>query len=206
MATNDSAQKKEVKGRPPRNNVGVVLACLLFIVIMGGMSYAAVPLYQLFCQVTGYGGTTQRVEQYADRVLDRTIKVRFDANVNGLPWQFRPKQREVEVRIGETVQVAYEAVNNSSRPRAGQATYNVTPQYAGAYFNKVECFCFTEVVLEPGEKLDMPVVFYIDPDIVDQPETKDLTTITLSYTFFPREMESPVAAAPAGNADGTEKL
>jgi cytochrome c oxidase assembly protein subunit 11 len=156
--------------------------------------------------VTGYGGTTQRVEQYADRVLDRTIKVRFDANVNGLPWEFRPKQREIEVRIGETVQVAYEAVNNSSRPRSGQATYNVTPQYAGAYFNKVECFCFTEVELQPGEKLDMPVVFYIDPDIVNQPETKDLGTITLSYTFFPRETPSPVAAAPVGEEDGTEKL
>lgn len=188
-----------------RNNGRIVLMCLSFVVGMGAMSYAAVPLYQLFCQVTGYGGTTQRVEQYADEVLDRTIKVRFDANTNGLPWEFRPKQREIEVRIGETVQVFYESKNNSSRARSGQATFNVTPQYAGAYFNKVECFCFTELQLEGGESLDMPVVFYVDPAIVENEETRNLKTITLSYTMFPREPAPPVVSA-VGDADGKEKL
>ena len=146
---------------------------------MGGMAYAAVPLYELFCQVTGYGGTTQRAEQYSDTILDRTVKVRFDSNVNGLPWTFRPKQREVEVRIGETIQIEYIATNNSERTTSGQATYNVTPQTAGAFFNKVECFCFTEMSLEPGESIDMPVVFFVDPAIVDQRETQNIETITL---------------------------
>lgn len=184
------------------NNRGIVLACLLFASLMGGMAYAAVPLYQLFCQVTGYGGTTQRTEQYSDTILDETVTVRFDANVNGLPWEFRPKQREIEVRIGETVEVAYEATNNSSRTRSGQATYNVTPQAAGAYFNKVACFCFTEMALEPGETIDMPVVFYVDPAIVERRETRNTNTITLSYTFFPHDGETPLAAAPeSGNED-----
>lgn len=188
------------------NNAGVVIACLFFVVVMGGMAYAAVPLYQLFCQVTGYGGTTQRAEQYSDTILDRTIKVRFDANTNGLPWDFGPKQREVELRIGETVQVEYEAINKTDRPRAGQATFNVTPQAAGAYFNKVECFCFTETELQPGESLDMPVVFFIDPAIVEQAETKNIDTITLSYTFFPHETETPVSAARDVDDRTTDKL
>ncbi len=195
-----TAQQKK-----PANNKGIVIACVLFASTMGGMAFAAVPLYQLFCQVTGFGGTTQRVEQYSETVLDRTIKIRFDANVRDLPWTFRPKQRDIEVKIGETVQIEYEAVNNSNRAVSGQATYNVTPQMAGAYFNKVECFCFTEMKLEPGERIDMPVVFFVDPAIVDRMETRNLETITLSYTFFPHETAGePVAAAP--NEDGAEQL
>jgi cytochrome c oxidase assembly protein subunit 11 len=179
-----------------RNNRLVAATCFAFFGGMVGMAYAAVPLYQLFCQVTGYGGTTQRVEQYSDRVLDRAITVRFDANVSGaLPWEFAPMQRDVTMKIGETIMVSYEATNGFGTPSSGRATFNVTPQIAGAYFNKMECFCFTDTTLQPGEALDMPVVFYVDPDIVDQPELKDIRTITLSYTFFPTDGEPAAAAA-----------
>ncbi len=167
------------------------------VVGMVGMAYAAVPLYQLFCQVTGYGGTTQRADTYADRVLDRTIKVRFDANTAGVPLDFRPVEREVEIRIGETKQISYTSHNVSDQAITGTATFNVNPQLAGVYFNKIECFCFTETTLQPGETLDMPVVFFVDPDIVDDKDLKDVTTITLSYTMFPVvEKEQPVASAP----------
>ena len=180
-----------------RQNRVIAAACVAFFGGMVGMAYASVPLYQLFCQMTGYGGTTQRVEQYSDRVLDRKITVRFDANVSGsLAWDFRPAQRDVTMDIGETVQVSYKATNPFDRPASGRATFNVTPEIAGSYFNKVECFCFTDTTLKPGETLDMPVVFYVDPDIVDQPELKDVKTITLSYTFFPTDGE-PVAANKA---------
>jgi cytochrome c oxidase assembly protein subunit 11 len=197
---------KDGSARKAPNNRGIVIACVLFASTMGGMAYAAVPLYQLFCQVTGYGGTTQRVEQASDTVLDQTIRVRFDANVNGLPWSFRPKQREVELKIGETVQVEYQATNNSERQRSGQATFNVTPQAAGAYFNKVECFCFTEMALQPGETIDMPVVFFIDPAIVEAQETRNIGTITLSYTFFPHDTDAPIAAAPAADEGVADRL
>jgi cytochrome c oxidase assembly protein subunit 11 len=162
---------------------------------MIGVSYAAVPLYQLFCQVTGYGGTTQRVEQMSDTVLDRTIKVRFDSNVaGGLPWDFKPVQREVELRIGETFRSPTQPGTCVHCGDSGQATFNVTPMAAGAYFNKIQCFCFTESELKPGETMDMPVVFFVDPAIVDDLDAKDITTITLSYTFFPHASEKPVAA------------
>jgi len=163
---------------------------------MVGAAYAAVPLYSLFCQVTGYGGTTQRVEQYSDVILDRKMAIRFDANTNGVPWDFKPVKREIQLRIGETTQAHYAATNIASYPVTGKATFNVTPELAGAYFNKVECFCFTETTLQPGETLDMPVVFYIDPAIVDVPELKNVHTVTLSYTFFPIDAAKPVAAAP----------
>jgi len=176
-------------------NKRVVIACSAFVVSMVGVSYAAVPLYKLFCQVTGYGGTTQRVEQMSDTILDRTIKVRFDANVAaGLPWKFKPVEREVEVRIGETIQIDYTAENISDANTYGQATFNVTPMSAGAFFNKIQCFCFTETELKPGEIMNMPVVFFVDPAIVNDPDAKNVTTITLSYTFFPHASEKPVAA------------
>ena len=179
-----------------RRSNGVVAAALAtFFVAMIGVAYAAVPLYELFCQVTGYGGTTQRVTQYSDRILDREITVRFDANVaGGLPWDFRPVQRQVTMPIGETTQVAYMATNPFSRPTGGRATFNVTPQSAGSYFMKMECFCFTDTELQPGEEMEMPVVFYVDPAIADAEELKNITTITLSYTFYPTDAEKPVAA------------
>lgn len=193
MGMKDSPDVKKM------GNGRIAALCLAGAVGMVGVSYAAVPLYELFCQVTGYGGTTQRVEQVSDRILDRTIKVRFDANTsNGLNWQFEPAQRVVELRIGETTQIAYRAANNSANASSGQATFNVTPQAAGAYFNKIDCFCFTETELQPGDSMDMPVVFFVDPAIVDAPETKNIKTITLSYTFFPLESEKPLALSVTG--------
>ncbi len=190
-----------------RANRTIMAACFCFVGGMLGMSYAAVPLYQLFCQVTGYNGTTQRVEQASSVVLDEEMKVTFDANVSsGLFWDFKPVQKSVELKIGETVQVSYTAENKSSRPTSGQAIFNVTPMEAGAYFNKVECFCFTETELQPGEKLDMPVVFFIDPEITKAAETKNIKTITLSYTFYPHGGEKPVAALPAKSGDGEQKM
>ena len=200
-----SGTEKTEKSR--LGNGAIVALCCAFVIGMVGMAYAAVPLYEMFCKVTGYGGTTQRVEQASDIILDRTIKVRFDANVGpGLPWTFEPVQREVEIRIGETVQVYYKARNNASKATTGQATFNVTPQAAGAYFNKVQCFCFTETTLKPGEELEMPVVFFVDPEIVKPVETKGIHTITLSYTFYPHEASKPVASAAEVKADDANKL
>jgi cytochrome c oxidase assembly protein subunit 11 len=195
--------KQETVVGAQRSNKVVAGVCLAFFGGMVGMSYAAVPLYAMFCQMTGYGGATQRVEQFADRILDRKITVRFDANTSGLPWDFKPVARAVTTKIGETTQVHYTARNQFDRPTYGRATFNVTPEMAGAYFNKVECFCFTDTTLKPGETLDMPVVFYVDPDIVDVPELRNLKTITLSYTFFPIEGEEPVAAAPRVETETT---
>ena len=188
-----------------RSNRIVALSCLAFFGGMVGMAYAAVPLYAMFCQMTGYGGTTQRVTQYSDTILDRKITVRFDANVSGgLPWDFKPVHRDVTMRIGETTQIAYTAENIFDVPTAGRASFNVSPPLAGSYFNKVECFCFTDTTLKPGEKIDMPVVFYIDPSIVEQAELANLKTITLSYTFFPIEPATPVAAKVSTDTSTTD--
>lgn len=197
---------KDLSASARQANRKVAVVCLFFFVGMLGMAYAAVPLYDMFCRVTGYGGTTQRVTQYSQTVLDRDITVRFDANTSsGLAWDFKPVQRDVVVRIGETTQVAYEATNRASRPSAGRATFNVTPPMAGAYFMKVECFCFTDTELAPGETLDMPVVFYVDPAIVDVPELKNVDAITLSYTFFPLEKDRPQKSAGAGAGGNQSK-
>ncbi|WP_367715494.1 cytochrome c oxidase assembly protein [Nitratireductor sp. GISD-1A_MAKvit] len=189
-----------------RRNRNAAILCTAVVGGMIGMAYAAVPLYQLFCQVTGYGGTTQRVEQYSDTILDRTITVRFDANTNGVPWEFQPKQREVTLRLGETKQISYVSRNLSNEPTSGTATFNVSPPQAGAYFNKVECFCFTEQELQPGQSYDMPVVFFVDPEIINVPELKNINAITLSYTFFPLEKKAPLAAAPKTNINQNENL
>lgn len=181
------------------------LVCAGVFFAMIGVSYAAVPLYALFCQVTGYGGTTQRVDQYSDKVLDREITVRFDANTAGVPWEFQPVHRSVTAKIGETVKADYKAHNISGMTTGGKATFNVTPELAGAYFNKVECFCFTDTTLKPGETLDMPVVFYVDPAIVDVPELKNIKTITLSYTFFPTDAK-PLAAVEPVDGETNAKI
>lgn len=194
----------QIDQRTRTSNKLVAAICVAFFGGMVGMAYAAVPLYAMFCKVTGYGGTTQRVEQYSDRVLDRKITVRFDANVAGVPWDFKPVVRDMTMKIGETAQAHYTATNVFPTPSAGRATYNVTPEMAGAYFNKVECFCFTDTTLKPDETLDMPVVFYVDPDIADVPELKNITTITLSYTFFPIDVAKPVAAAPQAGGDAIQ--
>lgn len=189
----------------PYSNLIVAAACIAFFSGMIGVTYASVPLYKLFCQVTGYGGTTQVAETGASNVLDREITIRFDANVSGqLPWGFQPKQREVTIKIGETKQISYEAVNLFNKDTRGKATFNVVPELAGAYFNKLQCFCFTDTTLKPGEKLDMPVVFFVDPEIVNEVDLKDIKTITLSYTFFPSTDETPIAKL--GAAEGTKVL
>ena len=189
---------KPEPARGRTSNRAVVLGCTVFLSSMFGMAYAAVPLYQWFCQVTGFGGTTQVAQVAPAEVLDRTIKVRFDANVApGLPWAFRPLQREVEVRIGEVTEVAYRSENRGALNTVGTAAYNVTPAAAGAYFHKMDCFCFTEQALAAGEGVDMPVVFYVDPDIVETFETRGLDTVTLSYTFFPVDEPESVAALDA---------
>lgn len=179
-----------------RTNRVIAACCLAFFGAMVGAAYASVPLYAMFCRVTGYGGTTQRVEQASDIILDQPITVRFDANVSGgLPWTFQPEHRSMTMKIGETVQANFRAENTFSTPSSGRASFNVTPELAGAYFNKIECFCFTDTTLKPGESLEMPVVFFVDPDIVKAPELKEIRTITLSYTFFPIEKGQPAAAA-----------
>lgn len=183
-----------------RSNRIVALSCFSFFVAMIGVAYASVPLYQMFCKVTGYGGTTQRVEQMSDVILDQTVNVRFDANVSGgLPWEFAPVQREVTVRIGETTIINYVARNISDRPATGRATFNVSPDLTGSYFNKVQCFCFTDTTLAAGETMEMPVMFFVDPDIVKEKDLKGLKTITLSYTFFPldKEPEKKLVKEPA---------
>jgi cytochrome c oxidase assembly protein subunit 11 len=181
----------------PHGNVRIVVMCLALVAAMGGLAYASVPLYRLFCQVTGYGGTTREaINADGIKVLDRDITIRFDANVApGLAWDFEPDQRDVTIKLGEQVQINYHATNLSTRPLTGSATFNVTPQSAGAYFNKIHCFCFTETTLQPGETVEMPVVFFVDPEIIDAIETRDIHTITLSYTFFEKEPTvKPVAS------------
>lgn len=173
------------------NNSRVVAMCVGMVMGMGGLAYASVPLYELFCQVTGYGGTTQQVDAQAAAgvaVIDRDINVRFDANTSAvLNWDFGPEIREVGLKLGEQKIINYIAKNNSDKPIVGMATFNVTPQSAGVFFHKVECFCFTDTYIEPGGSIEMPVMFYVDPELDKEKELKALKTITLSYTFFESE-------------------
>ncbi|MGQ7792284.1 cytochrome c oxidase assembly protein [Faunimonas sp. B44] len=181
------------------------LAIGLASVVLGmiGMAYAAVPLYDLFCKVTGYGGTTQVASGESDRVLEREVYVRFDANVVGLPWRFRPEVPQVKVRLGETATVDFIATNTSDVATVGTSTFNVTPDAAGSYFNKIACFCFTRQDLGPGESIRMGVQFFVSPDMVDDRNMKPVRAITLSYTFFPAEPAGqPVARS---EADGASK-
>lgn len=190
-----------------RNNGLVVAMCLSFVIGMAAMCAAAVPLYRMFCQVTGYNGTTQRVEQVSNVILDRKIQVSFDANVApGLPWEFKPLQASVSPKIGETVEVKFEIENKSDKPERGQAIFNVTPLEAGVYFNKVQCFCFNETDLAPGEKREMSVVFYVDPEIAKAVETKTINALTLSYTYYPREGVKPVASNEGAVQPAEKKL
>lgn len=162
-----------------------VVALVGLLAGMGGLTAAAVPLYRLFCQVTGFGGTTQTSVETPRSVSERVVTVRFNADTaGGMPWRFRPLQREMQVRVGETVLAYYEAENLSGETIVGTSTFNVTPYKAGPYFAKVECFCFTEQSLAPGERVEMPVTFFIDPDMLNERNVAEVNTITLSYTFF----------------------
>ncbi len=166
-------------------NTRLAMMCLGLVVGMIGLAYASVPLYDLFCRVTGYGGTTSVSEQVSQTTIDRQMAVRFDASLNaGMPWEFEPEVPQQRVQVGEQVLAFYRAHNPTSRPIVGTATFNVTPFEAGPYFVKVDCFCFQEQVLMPGESVTMPVSYYIDPAIADDPYLDELKTITLSYTFF----------------------
>lgn len=163
-------------------------ACAVFVAGMVGMAFAAVPLYRLFCQITGLAGTTQRADAAPDAAIDRDVSVRFDANVgNGLGWGFRPLTRSVEIKVGAMGEAVFVAENRTDRPTTGTAVFNVTPLVVGAYFNKIACFCFDEQTLQPGERIEMPVTFFIDPAIADDPDLDYIRTITLSYTFYPVE-------------------
>jgi cytochrome c oxidase assembly protein subunit 11 len=175
----------------------VALWCAGVAALMLGAAYASVPLYTLFCQVTGYGGTTQRSEKPSSTVLDRVITIRFDANVApGLGWKFEPVERTLDVRIGENTLAFYRATNTSGRPVNGTATFNVTPEIAGIYFNKIACFCFQEQHLEPGQTIDMPVSFFVDPAILEDSVAARLPQITLSYTFYPVEPAKAAVVQP----------
>jgi cytochrome c oxidase assembly protein subunit 11 len=176
-------------------DVLVAAACGVFVAAMVGMSYAAVPLYDWFCRTTGFGGRTQVASGAPKELGGRTITVRFDANVaGGLPWRFEPEQNAIQARLGEVVTVNYLATNLAARETLGQAAYNVAPATTGIHFQKINCFCFTEQRLGPGEKREMPVVFYIGPALAKDAELDDLNTITLSYSFYAlREPARPVA-------------
>jgi cytochrome c oxidase assembly protein subunit 11 len=181
-----------------------VLACLVLVAGMVGLSYAAVPLYDLFCKMTGFGGTPLVRSLPAGEVLDRTIAVRFDANVApGLPWRFAAETPETTVKLGQTTTVLYNVRNEGPMPTTGVATFNVQPALAGAYFIKLECFCFTEQTLKPGEARESAVVFYVDPSLTQDPNVKDLGSITLSYTYFPAKAGRPVADATSSTRPKT---
>jgi len=173
----------------------VAFACGGFVAVMVGVSFAAVPLYSWFCRTTGFGGTTQVAKAAPEQTSGRVITVRFDSNVApGLPWSFEPERRTIDVRLGEVVTVYYAVRNESARVTTAQAGYNVTPPTVGAYFEKINCFCFTQQTLQPGEKRDMAVVFYVDAKLAKDAEQNTLGNITLSYTFFPvRGTDRPVA-------------
>ncbi|MBY5972844.1 cytochrome c oxidase assembly protein [Ferrimonas balearica] len=180
-----------------------VFQALGVIVTMGALAWAAVPAYNYFCAVTGFGGVTQEADAGSDHILDRTIKVRFDASTErDMAWDFKPVQRQVELKIGETGLAFYEAHNPTDRPIAGQASYNVTPYEAGGFFTKIDCFCFTEQVLMPGETVEMPVTFYVDPEMVEDRDAKYIHTITLGYTFYEIDMPEGYAADHAALLDG----
>ncbi len=199
------AELATVHARPARRNGRTLLVLVLLVAGMTGLAYASVPLYRLFCQVTGYGGTTQRADAFAGPGGGQALQVRFDATVNpALDWRFRPAARSMQLATGENAIAYYVAENLGSEAVTGTATFNVTPDRAGLYFTKVECFCFTEQVLLPGQRVDMPVSFYIDPEIADDPDLADLATITLSYTFFRAEDQS-AAREVAGRRDQRER-
>jgi cytochrome c oxidase assembly protein subunit 11 len=171
-----------------------VLQTVGLVVFMGGLAWASVPFYDWFCRVTGFGGTTGVSEVASGEILDQTIKVRFDASLErNMPWQFTPMAREMELRIGETGLAFYEAYNPTDKPVAGSASYNVAPYSAGGFFTKIDCFCFQEQVLAPGERVQMPVTFYVDPEIVADRDAKYVHTITLSYTFYKIDLPEGVA-------------
>jgi cytochrome c oxidase assembly protein subunit 11 len=198
-----SAQKPQL---PPagRRDLLVAFACGGCVALMVGASFASVPFYNWFCRTTGYGGTTQVAKAAPAQTFDRTVTVRFDSNVAaGLPWRFEPERNTIEVKLGQVVTVYYAVTNESARVTTAQAGYNVSPPTVGIYFEKINCFCFTQQTLKPGEKRDMAVVFYVDPKLAEDSEQDGTNIITLSYTFYPvREPVEPVAESGAPGKSG----
>lgn len=192
-----TAPSQHRKPKTLRRDVLIAASCGAAVAVMVGASFAAVPLYDWFCRTTGFAGTTQVAAQAPGQVLGRTLTIRFDSNVMpGLPWKFIPEQNQVDVRIGEVTTVHYKVVNESARTITAQASYNVSPPTVGAYFTKINCFCFTEQTMKPGETREMAVVFYVDPAIAGDSDQDLLNTITLSYTFFRTRDPQPLARAP----------
>ncbi|MFP7570316.1 cytochrome c oxidase assembly protein [Marivita sp. S2033] len=182
-----------MKPLDPKNKTA--LQAVAVVVFMGAMAWASVPLYDWFCRVTGYGGETNVALAGSTDVLDQTIKVRFDASLErGMPWEFKPQQLEMTLRLGEEGLAFYEAYNPTDRPIAGTASYNVAPFGAGLYFSKIDCFCFEEQLLMPGERVDMPVSFFVDPEIINDADAKFAKHITLSYTFHEIELTDEMQA------------
>ena len=191
---------------PKRRSRDVLVAFLCggFVAAMVGVSFAAVPLYSWFCRTTGFGGTTQVAKALPTHELARTVTVRFDSNVaEGLPWSFEPERRTIDVRLGQVVTVYYKVTNQAARVTIGQAGYNVSPPRVGIYFEKINCFCFTTQTMQPGESRDMAVVFYVDPKLAKDFEQNDVSTITLSYTFYPaRQSDEPIAQSGGPEKSG----
>ena len=196
------SQQKPQHGRS--RDLLVAFLCGSFVALMIGVSYADVPLYSWFCRTTGFGGTTQVAKSLPTRESARTITVRFDSNVAaGLPWRFEPERNTIDVRLGQVVTVYYKVTNEAARVTIGQAGYNVSPPTVGIFFEKINCFCFTEQTMQPGETRDMTVVFYVDPKLAKDSELNGVSTITLSYTFYPvREPEPPVTQSAAQEKSG----
>jgi cytochrome c oxidase assembly protein subunit 11 len=203
-----TASPKATPRRGLTRDAMVASICGFVVVFMVGASYAAVPFYNWFCRATGFNGTTQVAEAAPTAApLERTIAVRFDSNVaGGLPWKFTPEQTEIQIKIGEVVTVYYTVTNQSARATTGQAAYNVAPLTVGKYFTKINCFCFTEQTMAPGETRQMPVVFYVDPSVVKDSDNDGLNTITLSYTFYPVRDPAPKPLAEREPDKGKENL
>jgi cytochrome c oxidase assembly protein subunit 11 len=180
----------------------VVLACLVVVAAMTGAAFAAVPLYRIFCQTTGFAGAVPRAEHAPDKVLDRKLTVGFDTNVSGLPWRFEAAQARQTLNIGETGLAFFTVTNTSDQPLTGHAAYNVTPDQAGAYFRKLQCFCFTDQTIAAHATVRFPVVYFVDPKFASDPDTKDFTNVTLSYTFFPVAPPATKTAQGSGGAAG----
>ncbi|GLS22504.1 cytochrome c oxidase assembly protein CtaG [Labrys miyagiensis] len=198
MSTRERPQTPQGRTRHPKASNGLIaVCCLAFVASMVGAAYASVPLYTLFCKVTGFGGTTRVAEAAPAQTIDRSFEVRFDSNINpALPWKFEPEQRSITVKAGEVKTIYYKITNLYSETTWASAAYNVTPQETGAYFSKIQCFCFTSQSLAPGESRELPVVFFVDPAIDKVDYLRGVKTITLSYTYYPaKQPATPVAAA-----------
>jgi cytochrome c oxidase assembly protein subunit 11 len=199
MSSTDRSERRPLTPAQRRNaRLGAI--CALAFVGMVGASYAAVPIYRAFCQMTGFDGTVRRAEAAPDKVLDKTLTIRFDANVRDLPWKFDAEQVSQEIRLGETKMAYFKVTNHGDQAITGRAVYNVVPESAGAYFQKLQCFCFSDQTIKAGETIEFPMIYFVDPEYATDAETKGKSEVTLSYTFFP----SADQARPETRADASQ--